>query len=344
MALLTPRKPRRRGVRPGPELRLGPSHDTGLTLGRAGPRIRRRRRVSRDPWLVPLLIVVGAFLLAAVALSRPATIRTAHLQAVAISQPSVDVTVATLVRQTPAFATCGALRLRLPVPVESVTAVAFHQASINHAITMTSLVPEISTGAAARLATQKRTATATVAPTVPVTATVTATATATATVISSDIWDGRVIRLWRSGRSGSPDTAVDVGAKAGTAVFAPVDGTVVYVREYKLYGKYSDYEVHITPTGTDDVDVVLIHISDVCVSPGDEVTGGLTRVASVRRLSNLTTLQLGRYTTDGGNHTHVQVNRLPRPGSIWVSLPSGAAIVPFATLAASSTPTATPAP
>jgi hypothetical protein len=277
---------------------------------------------------VPLLIVVGAFLLAAVALSRPATIRTAHLQAVAISQPSVDVTVATLVRQTPAFATCGALRLRLPVPVESVTAVAFHQASINHAITMTSLVPEISTGAAARLATQKRTA----------------TATATATVISSDIWDGRVIRLWRSGRSGSPDTAVDVGAKAGTAVFAPVDGTVVYVREYKLYGKYSDYEVHITPTGTDDVDVVLIHISDVCVSPGDEVTGGLTRVASVRRLSNLTTLQLGRYTTDGGNHTHVQVNRLPRPGSIWVSLPSGAAIVPFATLAASSTPTATPAP
>ncbi|MDO8916217.1 MAG: M23 family metallopeptidase [Coriobacteriia bacterium] len=339
MALLTPRKPRRRGVRQGPELRLGPSHDTGMTLGGGGPRIRRRRNVSRDPWLVPLLIVVGAFLLAAVALSRPAATRTAHLQAVAISQPVVDVTVAKLVRQTPAFATCGTLRLRLPVPVESVTAVAFHQASINHAITMTSLVPEISTGAAARLATQKRTATATVAPAVPATATVT-----TATATPSDVWDGRAIRLWRSGRSGSPDTAVDVGAKAGTPVFAPVDGTVVYVRQYKLYNKYADYEVHITPTGTDDVDVVLIHISDVCVSPGDEVKAGLTRLASVRRLSNLTALQLGRYTTDGGNHTHVQVNRLPRPGSIWVSLPSGAAIVPFAALAASSTPTATPAP
>jgi murein DD-endopeptidase MepM/ murein hydrolase activator NlpD len=342
MALPGRRNPRRSTLRPGPELKLGPARDTGMTLRTSARSPRRRRRVSRDPWLVPLLIVVAAFLLAAVALARPGTTRPAELQAVATSRPTAETTIAKLVRPTPAFATCGALRLRLPVPAESVTAVAFHQSSINHAVAMASLVPEISTGAAARLAAQKRTASATVAPAAPATATVAATVTATAA--SSDVWTGRAIRLWRSGRSGSPDTAVDVGANAGTPVFAPVDGTVVYVREYQLYGKYPDFEVHIAPTGAADVDVVLIHISDVCVAPGDKVTAGITRLASVRRLSNLTTLQLGKYTTDGGNHTHVQVNRLPRPGSIWVSLPTGAAIVPFAALVASSAPTATPAP
>lgn len=283
---------------------------------------------------MPLLIVVAAFLLAAVALARPAVTGPVRVDVVAASKPASEVNVAKLVRPTPEFATCGTLRLRLPVPADSVTAVAFHQSSLNHAVAMTSLVPEMSLGAAARLATQKRTATATVTPTTP----------ATPTVTAAGIWNGQVVRLWRSGRSGKPETAVDVGAVAGTPVFAPVDGTVVYVRPYRLYAKYDDFEVHIVPRDAADVDVVLIHITDVRVSPGDEVKAGMTRVASVRRLSNLTALQLGKYTIDGGNHTHLQVNRLPRPGSIWVSLPTGSAIVPFATLAASSTPTASPAP
>lgn len=333
MALHADRNARRRNVRPSPDIRLGPSSDTGIKL-RSGERRVRRRRRSRDPWLVPMLIVVAAFLLAAVALARPAVTGPVRIQTLAAMKPASEATVAKLVRPTPEFATCGTLRLRLPVPADSVTAIAFHQASLNHAVAMTSLVPEVSVSAAARLAAAKRAATATVEP----------TTTATPTVNAAGVWNGQIVRLWRSGRSGRPDTAVDVGAPPGTPVFSPVDGTVVYVRTYKLYGKYDDYEVHIAPKDAADVDVVLIHISDVCVAPGDEVKAGMTRVAYVRRLSNLTSLQLARYTADGGDHTHMQVNRLPRPGCIWVSLPTGQAIVPFATLAASSTPTATPVP
>jgi murein DD-endopeptidase MepM/ murein hydrolase activator NlpD len=310
---------------------------------------RRSVRLSqelRDPWLVPLLIVVGAFLLAAVALARTgttgqSTARPTQVRTVTTAEPASQPAVSKIVRPTPVFATSGTLRLRLPVSADTVTAIAFHQASTNHAVAMASLVPEVSLSTAARLATQKRSATSTA---IPTTAAVTPASTSTSTVSASDIWSGQIIRLWRSGRSGKPDTAVDVGAVAGTPVLAPVDGTVIYVRTYKLYAKYDDFEVHIAPRDASDVEVVLIHISDVCVSPGDRVEAGITRVASVRRLSNLTSLQLAKYTTDGGNHTHVQVNRLPQPGSIWVTLPSGPAIVPFAAFAASSTPTATPAP
>jgi hypothetical protein len=143
------------------------------------------------------------------------------------------------------------------------------------------------------------------------------------------VWPGKVIRLWRSGRSGKPETAVDVGAAPGTPVVSPVDGTVVYVRQYKLYAKYDDYEVHISPTGSPGMDVVLIHIANVCVEPGQVLEAGITKVATVRKLSKLTALQLADYTVDGGDHTHLQVNRTPAPGSLWISTPKGPVAVPF---------------
>jgi len=343
MALFADRRPRRRtNLRSGPELRLGPSGDTGVTLGDKNlrPRPRRRRR-SNDPWVAPLLIVVAALLLAAVALASPATgVHVAKIADGAAARPLGAGGTPRLLTRSPVFATYGALRVHLPVPAESVTTVAFHQAAFSHAVAMTSLVPEVSVGAARTAAQRLRAAKA-------------ATATPDASTVESptplfqpgtDIWGGHVVRLWRSARSGKPNTATDVGAPPGTPVVAPVDGTVVYVRTYKLYGKYDDYEVHISPKDAPDVDVVLIHISDVCVKPGDAVEAGLTRVACVRRLSKLMSMQLAQYTADGGDHTHMQINRLPSAGHIWVSLPSGPAAMPFETSTASAAATAAAAP
>lgn len=122
--------------------------------------------------------------------------------------------------------------------------------------------------------------------------------------------------MWRSNRSGAPDSAIDVGAPPGTPVYAPVTGEVIGVRAYRLYDKYDDYEIHIQPTGWPEVDVVLIHIDNVSVEVGDHVIGGVTPLAGVRLLSDRVTHQISAFTKDGGDHVHVQLNRLEVPGKL----------------------------
>jgi len=194
---------------------------------------------------------------------------------------------------TPLLARHGDLYLRLPVDPAAVTQVAFHQASGDKAVRLEALVPDASVKAAAALR-----------GVVPPAATAAADAEEAAT-----IWNGTVIRLWRSNRRGAPDTAIDCGANPGTDVYAPLSGVVAAIRPYKLYGRYDDYEIHIRPDGRDDLDLVLIHVDDVSVTVGDRVEGGVTRIACVRKMSDKTDLQLAAYTRNGGDHVHVQLNR-----------------------------------
>ena len=49
------------------------------------------------------------------------------------------------------------------------------------------------------------------------------------------------------------------------------------------------------------------------VKQGDHVEGGVTPIGTVRRLSNLMTLDLGTYTSGPGDHTHMQVNNINHP-------------------------------
>jgi murein DD-endopeptidase MepM/ murein hydrolase activator NlpD len=326
MASPTDRRRGRRHSAPRRELSFGPARDTGITLGSGR---RGRHRGKQDSWVTPLVAIIAVFLLSALAISGIGG--ASRLQRAALgggSSAPIGAALDKLVRPTPVFATCGTLRLHLPVPAETITAVAFHQASFNNALALESLAPTIDLVTASRIAAAKRAAkTATVTPAPNVAAT--SAAIATAATVPSDIWGGKVIRLWRSGRSGKPETAVDVGAAPGTPVVSPVDGTVVYIRQYKLYAKYDDYEVHISPTGSPGVDVVLIHITGVCVTPGQTVEAGVTKIATVRKLSKYTSLQLAEYTADGGDHAHLQVNRTPSPGSLWVSTPAGPVVVPF---------------
>ena len=59
---------------------------------------------------------------------------------------------------------------------------------------------------------------------------------------------------------------------------------------------------------------MLIHVTNPCVSPGDQVLGGVTQVGAVRKLSAKMRLQLSDYTSGPGDHTHVQLNRV-KPGT-----------------------------
>lgn len=268
-------------------------HDTGLTV-RPRTTVRRRRTVALGPLLGSTLLVAAVVILAAQGGSGAEADATDAPLAVIESVPAPT---AAIDREgaTPFFAAYRSLHLRLPVDPADLTALAFHQAAGSSALHLTSLVPDADMDLAAELH---------------------AVPEAGDTGTATNVWDGVCLRLWRTNRSGEPDTAVDAGAEPGTAVWSPVTGTVVAVRAYRLYDAYDDYEIHIRPDGWETVDVVLIHVDDVRVKAGDPVAAGLTRLASVRKMSDKIEIQLGGYTANGGDHVHMQLNEIDSPGTL----------------------------
>jgi murein DD-endopeptidase MepM/ murein hydrolase activator NlpD len=195
---------------------------------------------------------------------------------------------------TPYFASYGRLKLRLPVETKRLTEIGFHQASYAWALRMKSPLKDAVVSAVnAKRGTGRDISSQ---PTGPDTTLV-----------------GQVIRMWRS-RPGKPDTAADVGAKAGSTIISPVTGTVVKIKSYKLYGKWPDWEMHIIPDGYSNLDIVMIHITDPTVKAGERVIAGVTPVGHIRKLSDKVTDQLAQYVKDGGDHVHLQVNNADYPG------------------------------
>jgi len=270
----------------------GPVRDAGVSV-----RSRRPSRVGRSPY--PILSVVVAVLGLAF-IGWMLTWGDAGSDATTPPDPAAVASVAADAEPerepTPLFAQEGGSELHLAVDPGQLTAVGFHQASGDLALHLASLVPDADMAVAAELH-------------------------AVPPVDAGDnpdetVWPGTCLRLWRSGRTGQPDTAVDMGADPGTPVWSPVSGTVVEVRPYLLYEKYEDYEIHIRPDGREDVDVVLIHVQDVTVKAGDRVFGGATQIAAVRKMSDKIDIQLAGYTANGGDHVHLQINRIPAPGEL----------------------------
>lgn len=256
-------------------------------ITRRKPRPRYRRRRSPYPILTLLVAALGLGVIAWMLTWDAPDPVSAEAAPVAAPAPEPERI------PTPRFANVGTIDMYLPIDPSAITALAFHQASGDRAQSMSALVPDIAADDADPETLATRMA---------------------AAADSDDIWGGVCLRLWRSGRGGEPDTAADVGATPGTDVFAPVTGTVVEVRPYLLYEKHDDIEIHIRPDGGDDLDVVLIHVSDPSVVAGDRVTGGVTRIAAIRQMSGVIELQLAGYTGDGGDHVHVQVNTAAEPG------------------------------
>ena len=130
---------------------------------------------------------------------------------------------------------------------------------------------------------------------------------------TGDNWlTGEFIRCYRDGNAGPKMSAIDCGGAVGATVYAPVSGTVVKVKKYKLYNEYPDIQIHIQPDGRSDLDVVLIHLENAQVQEGDQVIGGVTPIAQIRDVYAYIgeEMQLKQYTAEGdnGNHTHIQIN------------------------------------
>lgn len=268
----------------------------------ARPRGVVKRRGSR-PHPVPILL--GIIVLVAAAAGIAAMAPRGSSPAAAVWSVVATSTAPAASDPTPAFASFRDVRLLMPVPAAAATVIAFHQSSFSDSYAMKPLVAIRSTADAKAAADAERAG----GPPVKVSG---------ATSDADGVWTGTAVEVWRSNVNGKMDSALDCGAPPGTPVFAPLSGTVMRVRAYKLYGRYSDFEIQVRPDAFNDVDLFILHVTGPQVAEGAHVIAGVTQIASVRNLaSKISGLQLRSYTTEGGNHTHVQLNKVPHPNETW---------------------------
>lgn len=94
-----------------------------------------------------------------------------------------------------------------------------------------------------------------------------------------DARDVTTLVLPTRGRAQPSSSAVDIAVDADETVAAPVSGTVLTVDPYLLYGEVPDTRIVIRPHDRPDLRVVILHVSDASVVPGDVVEAGETQLA-----------------------------------------------------------------
>jgi hypothetical protein len=113
------------------------------------------------------------------------------------------------------------------------------------------------------------------------------------------------------GASGPDKAGVDVGAPAGTPVYAPIDGTITSVSDYAVAGRIEGYELLIEPTRGASVSVRVSQLSpeDGITRPtiGSRVSAGRDVIGRVHDLAEVAALPVGRFTADAGNSVHLEV-------------------------------------
>lgn len=132
--------------------------------------------------------------------------------------------------------------------------------------------------------------------------------------------EGLLARLWRritgaskSGLawyqlSGGPLRTLDVGAVAGTDVYAPVDGTVVAIRDQVISGRRVGAEIELRPSTAPSLVVSIQNVRpDPALSVGANVAAGSSKLGTVTNISRFEQQALEQYATDGGNNVALQV-------------------------------------
>jgi hypothetical protein len=111
------------------------------------------------------------------------------------------------------------------------------------------------------------------------------------------------------GGVGPGSSAIDVGAPAGTDVYAPADGTVVAIDDVVLNGRTYGSRVDIQPTGAPSLVVSVSHIRvDPALEVGSALTAAGSKLGTVVDFSRAEGQALARYTNDAGNHVVVEVH------------------------------------
>jgi hypothetical protein len=115
-----------------------------------------------------------------------------------------------------------------------------------------------------------------------------------------------------SGGAGDATGSVDVGAVAGTGVYSPIDGRVVSIRPYVINGRPWGSVIQIQPSAAPALIVTLTNlVLAPAIQVGAPVAAGQTRLGSVADLSKALSQVMAKYSSDAGNHVHVEVSQAP---------------------------------
>jgi len=111
------------------------------------------------------------------------------------------------------------------------------------------------------------------------------------------------------GGQGPSSSSLDVGAAAGTDVYAPVDGTVLAIDEVVLDGRGFGSRIDIQPTGAPSLVVSVSHVQiDPALVVGSQLSAAATKLGSVVDFTHAEHQSLSRYTNDSGNHVAIEVH------------------------------------
>jgi hypothetical protein len=111
---------------------------------------------------------------------------------------------------------------------------------------------------------------------------------------------------------GPSTSSVDVGAVAGTDVYSPVDGKVVSIRPYVIDGTAHGSVIEIQPTSTPADVVTLTNLGTAAgIVAGSPVSAAKTKLGTIVDLSKVLSQEMAKYTSDAGNHVHIEVGPAP---------------------------------
>jgi murein DD-endopeptidase MepM/ murein hydrolase activator NlpD len=238
----------------------------------ARPHIRRKAAPHRARRLIVLTVVAGVLIgtLLVTAFGKSATREASQ------ALPGPASRLLPVGPPTPlTVALHSGLRIQLPIAQTRVTAIGYHS-SANGALPLSPLGHQGNQGALSRLAHR--------------------------------IFGGGGGGFVYYQLSGGETAVLDVGARPGTDVYAPADGTIVGISDYILNGRPYGSRIDIQPSATPSLIVSLTHLSpDPALTVGSMIAASNTKVGRVLDLSGVEQQALSKYTQDAGNHVAIEL-------------------------------------
>lgn len=117
------------------------------------------------------------------------------------------------------------------------------------------------------------------------------------------------LRYYQLAGQGPGNTALDIGAPAGTDVYAPVDGTVVGLTPFVIDGKPVGAQVDIQPQNDPSAVVSVRQLrADPSLAVGASLVAATSKIGTIGDLSKIEQQALARFTNDLGNHVTIEVH------------------------------------